>query len=84
MTGSYPLHSTVHCVVTGHGAHWVSVRTASGRSGTIDCQLLHAGPGPCTADSPRVGDRLTCVVLGYERNGLIRFGIGSGPGSRRR
>ncbi|MGW4245665.1 hypothetical protein [Nocardia sp. NPDC004722] len=75
MNASYPLHSTVHCVVTGHGAHWVSVRTASGRSGTIECDLLHERSGPCRDGVwPRIGDHISCTVLGYTRNGLIRFG----------
>lgn len=66
-------YDIVNCVVTGHTAGGVLVRLASGEDGIVeDDSVEESTAGP--ARRPPVGSTIPAVVLGGNRDGLIRLG----------
>lgn len=69
-------YEIVKCVVTGRQHYGLLVRTEGGEAGFIDSADIADG-GNSKIDWPAIGSRLSCVVLGYTREGRIR--VASAP-----
>ncbi|GHJ13365.1 hypothetical protein TPA0908_13600 [Micromonospora sp. AKA38] len=66
-----PRYALVQCEVTGHASYGLVLQVSGGVRGFVD-KVDIADEAVAFEDWPHVGESLTCVVLGYSRDGRIR------------
>ena len=71
------IYEIVQCQVTRHASYGLVVQTPAGEIGTIGLDLISNRPLKAE-DWPEVGETISAVVMGYNRNGALR--LCSAPG----